>query len=203
MNKKQPYELTITEKLEQLTVPDMVDAIWARIETQLDIDMPTDDGPPEPPTTPTTGPGKWISAVFFIALITILFTQFYNRQKNKDISIDQPVINIPNTPVGNDPKPLNNSPGNISGGKKAVKNNKGGPALLSDPDSTTVNNAVPENTVVVVDDSNRAVQPNTGSDIGPPAALENKGDSIKKKSRGVKGINDGDYRIVPKKDSGG
>ena len=44
MNNKQAYEITITSKLEALPLPDMEDAIWSRIEAQLDIDLPTDDG---------------------------------------------------------------------------------------------------------------------------------------------------------------
>ena len=44
MNERKAYEQTIKGKLEAIPLPDMEDAIWARIETQLDIDMPTDDG---------------------------------------------------------------------------------------------------------------------------------------------------------------
>jgi hypothetical protein len=203
MNKKQLYELTITEKLEQLTVPDMVDAIWARIETQLDIDMPTDDGPPEPPTTPTTGPGKWISAVFFIAVITILFSRFYNKQKNNEISIDQPVVITPNMPLGNGPPQLNKSPGNKSEGKKVVNQNKDEPAFMPGSDSIFRNNNEPDNIIVQPDDSIGTIQPITESELFPPVKSEPVIDTTRKKPKGVKGITDADYRIIPKKDGGG
>ena len=44
MRNKETYELTITSKLEALPLPNLEDAIWSRIEAQLDIDLPTDDG---------------------------------------------------------------------------------------------------------------------------------------------------------------
>ena len=44
MKEKRAYEHIISGKLEALPVPDMEDIIWARIETRLDTDMPTDDG---------------------------------------------------------------------------------------------------------------------------------------------------------------
>src|SRR5688572_17584023 len=82
MNQKAAYEMTITEKLEQLTVPDKVDAIWARIETQLDIDMPTDEGASDPSLNPSSGNGLWNLAiiVFIAALIAIIY--FTNKKTN-------------------------------------------------------------------------------------------------------------------------
>ena len=75
MNQKKAYEQIITGKLEALPLPDLADAIWARIETQLDIDMPEGDGGPG--SGPSSG-GGWIGGaglfVFVAALITIFFT---------------------------------------------------------------------------------------------------------------------------------
>ncbi|HJT74602.1 MAG TPA: hypothetical protein VJ720_11295, partial [Chitinophaga sp.] len=56
MNKRETYEIIIARKLEQLSVPAMEDAIWNRISTQLDIEMPENPQPenpqPEPPQPP-------------------------------------------------------------------------------------------------------------------------------------------------------
>src|SRR5215203_5122305 len=92
MHQKAGYEITITEKLEQLSVPDMVDAIWARIETQLDIDMPPDEGPSEPPATPRSG--GWIGTIFIAAIVAIIyFTNVKNNNDNNNLPV------IPATPA--------------------------------------------------------------------------------------------------------
>ena len=44
MRKKETYEVTLTSKLEALPLPNLEHMIWSRIEAELDIDMPTDDG---------------------------------------------------------------------------------------------------------------------------------------------------------------
>ena len=111
MNQKATYELTITEKLEQLNAPDMVDAIWARIEAQLDIDLPTDDGPANPPA-PTSGPGKWLNRGFIIAAVAIVLIYLFNNRKQTITSNDQPTITAPVTTPNNNNNPVrNNSPG--------------------------------------------------------------------------------------------
>ena len=112
MNQKATYELTITEKLEQLTAPDMVDAIWARIELQLDIDLPTDDGPTNPPAPPTSGPRTWINRGFIIAAVAIVLIYLFNNRKQTISSNDQPTITAPVTTPNNNESPVrNNSPG--------------------------------------------------------------------------------------------
>ena len=203
MNQKLPYELTIAEKLELLTVPDMVDAIWARIETQLDIDMPTDDGPPEPPATPTTGTGNWINTGFLIALIIILFTQVNKQQKNKEISIGKPVIDTQNIPDNKSNPPLNNSPGEITEAVSPSGRNKVKSEVIAPADSISGNFDEVGMTEVLPTDSSLSKQPEEDNVIISPALSDQKTDSTNKKSRGVKGITDENYRIVPKKDSGG
>ena len=96
MNQKTAYEQIITGKLHALPVPDMADAIWARIETQLDLDMPQTDPPPtNPPGTPSGGIILGgISIVFVIALITYLF---FKKETNNQPTSSQPA-NTTNTP---------------------------------------------------------------------------------------------------------
>ncbi|HEY1113515.1 MAG TPA: hypothetical protein VGE66_08130, partial [Chitinophagaceae bacterium] len=87
MNQKTPYELQIADKLQQLPLPDLQDAIWARIERTLDIDMPSDDGggggDDSPPDTPWWGSGGigafTFSMVFVAALTTFIIYKTLNQ----------------------------------------------------------------------------------------------------------------------------
>lgn len=194
MNQKAAYELTITEKLEQLTVPDMVDAIWARIETQLDIDMPPDQGPSEPPSSPLTGGGLWIGSLFIAALIATIYfiTNKSNTNNNQQNPADS--INIINSPVNtidrSPPSPdIQSSPTAVPGQNNSI------PAIINN-DSTV--------TPFLNDSIVNAIPDSIGNDLAidaPP--ITRQPDTVsKKKGRGVKGIKDSDYRIEPvKKDS--
>ncbi len=202
MNQKATYELTITEKLEQLSAPDMVDAIWARIEAQLDIDLPTDDGPANPPAAPKTGPAKWISRGFVIAAISIVLIYFFNNRKQTTTLNDTPTTTAPLTPAGNESPVRNNSPG--SNNINSQKNNAGGgittPSTTLPADSNTI---TPLTGPVQLQQDSSTVNSNNQPVINPQLITVPKiqpPDSTKK-SRGIKGITDNDYRIVPKKDS--
>lgn len=199
MNQKATYELTITEKLEQLTAPDKVDAIWARIEAQLDIDLPTDDGTADPPAPPTSGLRKWINRGFIIAAVAIVLTYFFNNRKQRAISNNQPTITAPATPMPNENPVRNNSPGNRN--TVTQENKQGGEnATISIADSDTV---TPVKGPVQLQSDSNAVNSNVPQVLYPPLVIPQKNpppDSTKK-GRGVKGITDSDYKIVPKKDS--
>lgn len=201
MNQKATYEITITEKLEQLTAPDMVDAIWARIEAQLDLDLPTDDGPANPPVTPTSGPAKWINRGFIIAAVAmVLIYLFYNR-KQITTSSDQPATHAPVTEPNNTNNPVrNNSPGSNNTVKPG--NNTAAPATSSTVLPVDSNATAPVTGLVQVQPDSNAVNTNVQPLINPPLVTPQKNtvpDSTKK-GRGVKGITDNDYKIVPKKD---
>jgi hypothetical protein len=196
VNERLKYEQTISSKLGALPLPDMADAIWSRIETQLDIDMPTDDGggnnsgPDSPMPRIIIGGSVFIIIIAFIAF-------FLNPKNNKQ---EQPQIQnttSPSTPAEQVVKPP---------GEK--KSNNAGP--LNDPKQQ--NNSLPvvfdnatDSTVADpffgLTDSNR-VQPNLTVQ-NPLPDLPKTVDSVQqgKKKRGVSGITDNDYRIVPKKDS--
>lgn len=194
MNQKAAYELTITEKLEQLTVPDMVDAIWARIETQLDIDMPPDQGPGEPPHSPLTGGGFWIGSLFIAALIATIYfitnkSNTNSNQQNPEDSIK--IINSPINTIDRSP-PL---PGTQSSSTASPGQNNSIPVIINN--DSTITPALNDSIVNTVSDS-------IGNDLAIDAQpLTQQPDTTsKKKSRGVKGIKDSDYRIEPvKKDS--
>jgi hypothetical protein len=201
MNQKATYELTITEKLEQLTAPDMVDAIWARIEAQLDIDLPTDDGSNNPPPAPTSGPTKWINRGFIIAAVAIVLIYFFNNRKQTIPSVDQPTINAPlTTPNNNDNPVRNNSPGTTT--TIAPANNTTVPANSSTGLPVDSNSIAPVTLPVQQPDSNKVIT-NAAPVFTPPVVTppKNNAPDSTKKGRGVKGITYADYKIVPKKDS--
>jgi hypothetical protein len=202
MNQKATYELTITEKLEQLTAPDMVDAIWARIEAQLDIDLPTDDGSTNPPPAPTSGPAKWINRGFMIAAVAVVLIYFFNNRKQTIPSVDQPTINAPVTSPNNNDNPVrNNSPG--TNNTNTQQNNSSAPATSSTVLPVDSNAIAPATGPVQLQPDSNALQTNAPPVFNPPLVTPQKNtppDSTKK-GRGVKGITDSDYKIVPKKDS--
>lgn len=202
MNQKATYELTITEKLEQLTAPDMVDAIWARIEAQLDIDLPTDDGSTNPPAAPTSGPRKWINRGFIIAAVAIVLIYLFNNRQQTISSNDQPTITAPVTTPNNKDNPVrNNSPGTSN--VVAPQNNTSAPTNSSAVLPVDSNAIAPVTGPVQLPPDSNAVQTNVSTVFNPPLVTPQKNtppDSTKK-SRGVKGITDSDYKIVPKKDS--
>ncbi|MGZ5247199.1 MAG: hypothetical protein ACXWV5_09155, partial [Flavitalea sp.] len=83
MNQLKAYEITIKGKLEAIPLPDMEDAIWARIEAQLDTDMPTDDGnngPFDSPSGPLTLGSSIL--VFLITLLTLYFSSGNSASMN-------------------------------------------------------------------------------------------------------------------------
>lgn len=201
MNQKATYELTITEKLVQLTAPDMVDAIWARIELQLDIDLPTDDGPTNPPAAPTSGPRKWINRGFMIAAVAIVLIYLFNNRKQTITSNDQPNITAPvTTPNNNDNPVRNNSPG--TNNAQTPQNNSSAPTTPTTVLPVDSNATAPVTGLLPLQADSTAVQTNAPPVFNPPLVTQQKNtpDSTKK-GRGVKGITDSDYKIVPKKDS--
>ncbi len=198
MNERATYELTIAEKLEQLKAPQLVDSIWARIEAQLDLDMPTDDGPSNPPAPPTAGPGKWIGAGI-LGLILLFFAYQFINNKQQPAPAKQPVIETPasnSTTEQTAQPPPNNTAVPV---QQPVRNKAANGDVINKPDSS--NNILPQPLVLPAQDNvagNDEVLPAAPLNNVPPVAAP---DTIPKKTRGVKGINNDDYRIVPKKDS--
>ena len=50
----------------------MADAIWARIEAQLDTDLPADDGDGPVPEGPPVAGGSWSQTLLFVTTIAIM-----------------------------------------------------------------------------------------------------------------------------------
>jgi hypothetical protein len=196
MNKKTTYELTIADKLQQLPLPDMEDAIWARIKTQLDLDLPEGDGGGS--HTPQAPSGGWMWNAGLLAFVAAFFT-IYLFTKNADrpttTQTPPPPANTVRAPLSQPttpPSPLNN-------------NNRNGPlsrppesAAASVPYEVSKDSALaPPVTLQPLPDTQAGV-----TVFAPPPVLQDSVLKPKPKTRGVKDISDADYRIVPsKKDS--
>ena len=196
MKKKQAYEITITSKLEALPLPNLEDAIWSRIETQLDIDLPTDDGGGNTPAPKSPINFGWFGGVGLFCITAVLFslfmlTQSKNREQSKSTSSQE--VTTGQVDSISDERPPPTAP-------RGKSSNVVSPNITSN-DS---NNIVPPIDSNVT--TNQAVlsQPKDSSQVqlAPPVAIVPQKDSMPpKRSRGVKGITDSDYRIVPKKDT--
>ena len=196
MNKKQAYEITITSKLEALPLPNLEDAIWSRIEAQLDLDLPTDDGGGNTPAPKSPinfgwlgGAGLFCVTAVLISLFTLTQSKDRERSTNtssQEVSTGQVDSNAAQSPTPTTParKPSN--------------------AVLPNITSNDSNNAF-----VPIDSNATTNQPLTiqtkdspQAQGAPPVAIVPQKDTAPpKRSRGVKGISDSDYRIVPKKDT--
>jgi hypothetical protein len=190
MDQRLRYEQLISEKLEALPIPDMADAIWARIEAQLDIDLPTDDGGGTTPDAPS-GPGMigWGLSVVIIALITAFLIN-KNKPALKDSTIKLPATqNEQTTPAlapGTGPPPSDNSRTFSNRPlEQSVVNNEAPSDTTNEP---RVVSAAP--TTV---DSIQVAAPG----VETTAATTDTIPGVKKR-RGVSGVTDEDYRIVPK-----
>lgn len=197
MNQHPKYEQTIAGKLQSLPVPDMADAIWSRIEAQLDIDLPTNDGGgTNPSSSSPAGPGiiGWGLSVVVIALISI-FLLVKNKKESNSKQTSNPVKETMEQPIRatKDRPPTNkdNQQSPVSSNNPVIDNRatvqadsvaQAPVANNSDsPDTSSINKAQP---LVVT-------QPPVEKDTIPTG----------KKKRGVSGLTDNDYRIEPKKDN--
>lgn len=195
MNEKKRYEQIITGKLDALPLPDLQDAIWARIEAQLDIDLPTDDGGGNTPSSGApSGPG-WIGGAGFLLFVAVLIT-FFTLKKNNN---EQPLTTPVSKPLIQKDSLLNTNAQPPPASRSALPV----PVTTNSP----INVAVPDR----IDTSSKALGVAAPSlqDTSVPISrvplpdLQPKDTTVtKKRVRGVKGITDDDYRIVPsRKDS--
>ena len=198
MRNKETYENTLTGKLETLPIPDMEDAIWSRIEAQLDIDLPTDDGGGNTPAPGSPFGFCWLGGAGLFCVTAILISLFaITQSKDREGSStttfqDPPSEKIDSSSNERPPpgSPRRNAP-NSSSPNNTINNSTDSGSRIDT--STNVSIFVPP----LAKDSAQ-LQPGTSVAFTPPK------DTITrppKRQRGVRGISDSDYKIVPKKDS--
>ena len=204
MNQRTTYEITIADKLGQLRMPELKDAIWSRIEDQLDTDMPTDDNPPSPDSP---GFSSFTKRFGLFAVIVAAVTILLISKKDKPSPVQQ---NNTTTSGQSSPGNENNINNNNSGPPPAQRYNTSSPVINNNApgaDTSTLSNGsdpvftAPLFVPPVVKDTTPLVS-------GPPPAVTrnepplHKQDSVPpKKSKGFKGLTSDDYRISLKKDS--
>ncbi|HEY1010562.1 MAG TPA: hypothetical protein VGE58_10645 [Daejeonella sp.] len=184
MSQPTTYEQLIAQKLQELAVPDQADAIWATIEHQLNIEMPNN----------SSGSGGlnnsnwWIGGgllTLFIAIIIYIFISKQNPEREKDLEHEPPVIRHE--------QPLKNKETTPDHTTPPIKVNASKPVVVSEKITSEIRE--PEQLPAHETLKNEPVQKVTEE----PLALPRPADTVitRKKPRGVKGISDADYRLVP------
>lgn len=186
MSQPSTYEQLIAQKLQELEVPDQANSIWATIEQHLNIEMPV-NGPGS--GGGSTNPGWWLGGggggllTIFVATVTYIIISKQKLERDRNLN-DAPASIQYKQPA----KPNQDTAKNTIPLREALKDK---PAAKSDeqvqeavaPTSDSVNVAPVPNDVVTA-----PVQP-IQKDTVPTT----------KKPRGVRGLSDADYRIVPDK----
>ena len=193
MNEHSGNEGLFAAKLNQLQVPDLQDAIWDRITGMLD-GMSSDTGPLKQSGKGNFGLGRMLGiAGISIAVISIILIERNTRKveeqqqirpTHQEVPVDS-VRTIPSTvPDSNNIKPIN-----LKNRKADVDVNDS----LNDPQLQPRVTAMPD-----IQNSTRSF--GTGTQLVDSISILPK-DTISsfKDPRGIKGISDSSYRIVPGK----
>lgn len=214
MNDRLPYESLIAAKLEQLPpLPAMADAIWSRISDDLDRELPNDGGM-DGNSGPANGAGSlgniwWPGMGAFVLLVAGMF--YWSNKKtpvNSTLTPAKPdsaesVVPQPSTsapPAKNESvTTVPYSAGRSDSAQYESRHENALPltaAPPSSPDSATIAQPQPQATPLMTDESKPREEP-------PKVAVTSLPDSATgKKSKGITGLSQKDYRIVPgKKDS--
>ena len=204
MHEKKAYEETISIKLEALPVPDMADAIWNRIADQLDLDMPENDGGGNsngPSSNPFTG---WMGKAGTFIFVTDLVLSFFLMNKKEKKAAPQTVIT--NSQSAKDTGSFIDSrlhSTELVPNTGLPKNNNGLPHVINEVTGNAID--PPADSIVNTVVSPSLYPGDTIQNVAavPPPQRKNNIDTtvLKPKGRGVQGITDDSYKIVPKKDS--
>ncbi|KIC93279.1 hypothetical protein [Flavihumibacter solisilvae] len=219
MSQVLPYEQLIAAKLEQLPpLPALADDIWLRIEKELDEDPPTgEDGEDNDPSGPVPAGGSgqgwsgWSFLIFLGAASLLLFRETGNIRLN-DFRLNEPTQTYRMIGPSVAPKPVLQQPDHkdsaislppVEPAERLPANSK----VITGVDSLDVKPAVGNQSGIKVpdepvtrQDSNNLLVP-----LSVSGAREKKPDSVsggRKKPSGIP-ISQDEYRVVPKKDSGG
>jgi hypothetical protein len=201
-----PYEHAIAAKINQAPVPDFMDEVWAGIDLQLDAPMPS-PGKPVKKSNLSKEIGRarglkiFIAALVVIAVIIIVKTR-KAKQDIKKNNTAAPAIDNKNE-IGSDS--VTNFPlKKKENSEKIKKNDKpvntitdsvSKPADIFFPSPIIYDSVVVAPPVILPKANDSALYKPASSPVSVPTPPGKKG-------KGVKGIKDTDYKIVPvKKDS--
>lgn len=199
MNQLLPYEKQLAAQMQLAPVPDMQDAVWAKIEAMLDAEIIILEDKHEEIHTKNNKKNytKHTLSIAIIILAVIIAVIINRKQRNSKLQKPKLEVTVPvnqkNSTENN--KSLPYEPVLPPPLKQKSRKDKTSGFLTNVDDSAFIIPPLPQNNPVQKShDSIIIANPS-------PAAFPQK-DSLKKKPRGVSGISDSDYRFVmPKKDS--
>lgn len=207
MNNKPKYEQLIAVKVQEISVPDMKDSIWAAVENELNNISPpdTDEKTPPPGGDAPSFPSFWFYLTTGIIFISVAVLLLVNKKKNHDTLFRKPDDDSTTLDKGKqDSAEINIPAQGIIITTEKYKHKK-----LNLPDSGTI--FIPANRKTDSNDlrhTNQLIADSVKTDPTPnPPINGNFSDTTRKqnilpKPKGVKGINDDDYKIrTYKKDS--
>lgn len=196
MNEQPLYESQIAAKLEQLPLPDMADAIWLRIKDQLDTDMP-DGGhtpPPPPPPRPVNSRRTRLGRLGLIVIVAVALLIWLLPEKQQHLPVLSTIADSSVTDTGQ------LVPGPLPAKLPALKRPGVSLPAVSGTVADTTGVIVPAPAIVLPSEPDTAVIPAPVQPVITPGTLPPQRKdtvTVKKKPRGVPGISDSDYKIVP------
>lgn len=185
MSQPSTYEQLIAQKLQELEVPDQANSIWATIEQHLNIEMPVNG--------PGTGGGStnpwWLGSgggsllTLFVATVTYLIISKQKLERDRNLN-DAPASIQYKQPAKTDQDTTKNTIPlrEIMPNKPTSKSSEPVREAVAPASDSVIVAPVPKDVM------NVPVQP-----------VQNDSMPAVKKSRGVRGLSDADYRIVPDK----
>jgi hypothetical protein len=189
MNQPLTYEQLIAQKLQELDVPDQANVIWATIEQQLNIEMPA-NGNNSSGSGGFNNPNRWIGGgslfTLIVAIVTYIFISKQNLESPKNLKEKPATIQQQHEPLQNKEDLSTHSlkPVDVDKKPETVRDN------VSPREEETEQTSPGTETVKSSPKQREAEK----IEIIPPQA-----DTVveRKKPRGVRGISDADYRLVP------
>ncbi|NEU06943.1 hypothetical protein GZH53_01345 [Flavihumibacter sp. R14] len=182
MNQPTTYEQLIAQKLQELEVPDQANAIWSTIEHHLNIEMPADGGGPGGGSNFNWWIGGGSLCTFLVAAITYLYVVIHNPENKRNIN-SQPAPIKHHQPLHRQTDTVRQTP--PPAWLPAVK-----PAVVPGTSGAESEQAPSKDTLITI-------PPPKAAEPLPVQPLQTDTLVPKKKQRGVKGISDADYRLVP------
>ena len=185
MNQPTAYEQLIAQKVQEVEVPELRNSIWATIEHQLNNEMPPDGPGSGGPNNFNWGIGGKGLFTLFVAIATYISVSKQTFDNKRD-ALQKPKAIEHHKPTQKKLDSLNHLPP-----LKEKTSKENGAAKVQDA-------------VVAQPKGVDSVQTASNSVLESAPSTPTKADTVvtTRKARGVRGISDADYRLIPtRKDS--
>lgn len=186
MSQPSTYEQLIAQKLQELEVPDQANSIWATIEQHLNIEMPVNGpGSGGGSTNPWwLGGGGGSLLTLFVATVTYIIISKQKLERDRNLN------DAPASIQYKQPSKTNQDTAKNAVPLREIMQNK--------PPASKSNEQIQEAVAPTSDSVSIAPVP---KDVVTTPVQPVQKDTVPttKKPRGVRGLSDADYRIVPDK----